>query len=182
MCNIQSYATRTEQRHFTRQLPVFAQDVRQQGNRHCSSSLGVSESRRVLVHCFAVNVRSLLFILNECVENVGLRVHRTRVLSNTCDVYCTSKFHRWSQPWREVTCDSCQIKYWKSVPQKNMFLHGHGYIETTNHSAIDKQDRQCTHKRNIKTHSHNISCHGKARSIVLQILIFCWPCISIYLS
>jgi hypothetical protein len=96
MCIIQSHASCTEQRHFTWKLLVFSQDVRQQGDRHCTSSLGVSESQRVLVQRIAVNVRSLLSILNECVENVGLRVHRTRVLSNTYGVYCTLKFHRWS--------------------------------------------------------------------------------------
>jgi len=51
-----------------------------------------------------------------------------------------------------------------------MILDGH---ETTNHSAINIQHRQCTHKRNIKTHSHNICCHGKAISIVVQILSVC---------
>ena len=54
-----------------------------------------------------------------------------------------------------------------------MILRGHGHIGTTDHSVINKQDRQCTHKRNIKTPSHNICCHGKAVSIVLQILSVC---------
>jgi len=53
-----------------------------------------SARQRVLVQCIAVNDRSLLFILNECVENVDLWIHRTTVLSNTFGADCTSKFHR----------------------------------------------------------------------------------------
>ena len=55
---------------------------------------------------------------------------------------------------------------------KNLVLHGHGHIETTNRSARNKQERQCTQKRDIKTPSHNICCHGKAISITNSECVF----------